>query len=128
MCEGEEEVDREPSAQRNGAPWPVRRGGRFLALYKRSLTISLLLLFLVSFALHLDGRFRDENDKRQLLHLTKLSLAQYLHDSRFWFESFQNWQSEFLSIFAIIVLSIFLRQQGSSQSKPVDAPHSETGE
>ncbi|MBK8169674.1 MAG: hypothetical protein IPK60_04950 [Sandaracinaceae bacterium] len=87
-----------------------------------------MLLFLVSFALHLDGRFRDENDKRQLLHLTKLSLAQYLHDSRFWFESFQNWQSEFLSIFAIIVLSIFLRQQGSSQSKPVDAPHSETGE
>ncbi len=56
------------------------------------------------------------------------SAGKYLTDSRFWFESFQNWQSEFLSVFAIIVLSIYLRQKGSSQSKPVDAPHSETGE
>ncbi|HEX6191885.1 MAG TPA: DUF6766 family protein, partial [Chitinophagaceae bacterium] len=47
--------------------------------------------------------------------------------SRFWFESFQNWQSEFLSVFALVVLSIFLRQKGSPQSKPVDAPHHETG-
>jgi hypothetical protein len=58
----------------------------------------------------------------------QLSLSDYLGQSRFWFESFQNWQSEFLSVVAIIVLSIFLRQKGSSQSKPVDAPHSETGE
>jgi hypothetical protein len=47
---------------------------------------------------------------------------------RFWFESFQNWQSEFLSVFAIVVLSIFLRQKGSPQSKPVDASNDETGE
>jgi hypothetical protein len=53
---------------------------------------------------------------------------EYLGNSRLWFESFQNWQSEFLSIFAIVVLSIFLRQQGSPQSKPVDASNSETGE
>jgi hypothetical protein len=55
------------------------------------------------------------------------TMSEYLADSRFWFESFQNWQSEFLSVFSIVVLSIFLRQKGSPQSKPVDAPDSETG-
>jgi hypothetical protein len=44
-----------------------------------------------------------------------------------WFESFQNWQSEFLAIGAIVLLSIHLRQRGSAQSKPVDSPHHETG-
>ena len=52
----------------------------------------------------------------------------YLRSSQFWFESFQNWQSEFFSVAALIVLSIFLRERGSSQSKPVAAPHSQTGE
>jgi hypothetical protein len=47
--------------------------------------------------------------------------------SRFWFESLQNWQSEFLSILSIVALSIFLRQHGSPESKPVDAAHGETG-
>jgi hypothetical protein len=54
--------------------------------------------------------------------------TQYLGNSRIWFESFQNWESEFLSVFAIIFLSIFFREQGSPQSKPVDAPNSQTGE
>jgi hypothetical protein len=47
--------------------------------------------------------------------------------SRFWFESFQNWQSEFLSIGVMVVFTIWLRQKGSPESKPVDAPHDETG-
>ena len=56
-----------------------------------------------------------------------VSALQYLGTPRLWFESFQNWQSEFMSIAALAVLSIFLREHGSSQSKPVDAPHDETG-
>ena len=48
--------------------------------------------------------------------------------SQFWFESFQNWQSEFLAVGSIVVLSVYLRQKGSPESKPVDVPHSETGE
>ncbi len=51
----------------------------------------------------------------------------YLIMPQFWFETFQNWQSEFLSVLAIVVFTIFLRQKGSPESKPVDAPHSETG-
>lgn len=127
-CEGPEEVDREPDPHRAGAPWPVRKGGMVLALYKHSLTIVLLLLFLLSFVLHLYGSLKDENEQRALKGLPSESFGRYIRESRFWFESFQNWQSEFLSVFAIVVLSIFLRQKGSPQSKPVDAPDDETGE
>jgi hypothetical protein len=127
-CEGEEVVDREPSPTRKDAPWPVRKGGWVLAIYKHSLTISLLVLFLLSFMLHLYGSLKDENEQLAFKGQQQETMSQYIADSRFWFESFQNWQSEFLSVFAIVVLSIFLRQKGSPQSKPVDAPHDETGE
>jgi hypothetical protein len=56
-----------------------------------------------------------------------VSFLGYFGTSRFWFESFQNWQSEFLAIASMVVLTIFLRQKGSPESKPVDASHSETG-
>lgn len=123
---GKEEVDREPSPRRKGAPWAVRKGGWILTLYKHSLSIALLLLFIISFILHLYGSLKDENLKLAIDGFPPETLGQYITDSRFWFESFQNWQSEFLSVFAIVVLSIFLRQKGSPQSKPVDAPHDET--
>jgi len=55
------------------------------------------------------------------------SYLQYAGTPRFWFESLQNWQSEFLAIAAMVVWSIFLRQRGSPESKPVDSPHHETG-
>ncbi|WP_337965429.1 hypothetical protein [uncultured Flavobacterium sp.] len=124
----EEEVDREPSSSKKNAPWPVKKGGWILAIYKHSLTIALLLLFLLSFLAHFYGSLKDENEQLSLKGMPLEKASQYIADSRFWFESFQNWQSEFLSVFAIIVLSIFLRQIGSSQSKPVDAPHTKTGE
>jgi hypothetical protein len=127
-CEGEEEVDREPDPNKKDAPWPVRKGGWILKIYKHSLTISLLLLFILSFSLHFYGSFKDENEQLSLKGLAPETISKYITDSRFWFESFQNWQSEFLSVFAIVVLSIFMRQKGSPQSKPVDAPDGETGE
>jgi len=124
----EEEVDREPDPNRKGAPWPVKKGGIILAIYKHSLTIALFLLFAGSFVAHLYGSLKDENEQLMLKGQPLEPLGKYITDSRFWFESFQNWQSEFLSVFAIVVLSIFLRQKGSSQSKPVDASNDETGE
>jgi hypothetical protein len=127
-CDGPEEVDREPSAKRKGAPWPVRRGGIILWIYKRSLSIMLFILFILSFIIHFYGSLRDENVKLSLKGQPVETVSKFIVDSRFWFESFQNWQSEFLSVFCIVVLSIYLRQKGSPQSKPVDAPHSETGE
>lgn len=119
-------VDREPDPKRKGAPWPVKKGGIFLAVYKHSLTIALLLLFAISFIFHFYGSLEDENLQNSLKGEPTETAGEYISSSRFWFESFQNWQSEFLSVFTIIVLSIYLRQIGSSQSKPVDTPHHET--
>jgi hypothetical protein len=123
-----EEVDREPSRKRKNVPWPVRKGGLILKLYSHSLTIALFALFVISFVLHLYGSLKDENLQLSQKGLPPETLGNFIKDSRFWFESFQNWQSEFLSVFAIVVLSIYLRQKGSPQSKPVDAPNAETGE
>lgn len=122
-----EEVDREPDPKKKDAPWPVKKGGFWLTVYKHSLCYAFGILFLMSFVIHWRGSLRDYNEEQILKHLSTETSVQYLTNPRFWFESFQNWQSEFLSIFAIIVLSIFLREQYSPQSKPVDSPDSETG-
>lgn len=123
-----EDVDRKPDPARKNAPWPVKKGGFILAVYKHSLTIILLLLFLISFVFHFYGSLKDENEQLGLKGKALETASSYIADSRFWFESFQNWQSEFLSVFAIVMLSIYFRQIGSPQSKPVDAPHMETGD
>jgi hypothetical protein len=124
----DEEVDREPNPRRKDAPWPVKAGGWILTVYKHSLTIALFILFILSFLAHFYGSLKDENLQLSLDGEPLKTASQYITDSRFWFESFQNWQSEFLSIYAIVLLSVYLRQKGSSQSKPVDAPNNETGE
>jgi hypothetical protein len=111
-----------------GAPWPVRKGGVILAVYERSLSIALVLLFLASFAVHVVGGARASSEEERRHGGEPVSAAAYLGTSKLWFESFQNWQSEFLSVGTLIVLSIFLRERGSSQSKAVQAPHAKTGD
>ena len=119
-------VSKKAPKQRD-APWPVRRGGFVLKLYENSLALAFILLFLASFLLHAAGGAK-EYSQDQLEHGGQVvSMMQYIGTSRFWFESFQNWQSEFFSIGAMVVFTIFLRQKGSPESKPVDSPHSETG-
>lgn len=117
-----EEVDREPQIHPD-APWPVKKGGFFLAIYKNSLSLAFLGLFMASFFLHAYGTMKDMAE----LENKTISYWQIFFENRFWFESLQNWQSEFLSVASIVFLSIYLRQHGSPESKPVDAPHSETG-
>lgn len=124
----EEEVNREPDPRKKKAPWPVRKGGIWLSIYKNSLSYALFLLFILSWAAHFYGSLKDENEELLHKHLPLKTAGAYFTDARFWFESMQNWQSEFLSVFAIVLLSVYLRQKGSAQSKPVDAPNSETGE
>jgi uncharacterized membrane protein YjfL (UPF0719 family) len=125
--EGEEPSDKEPDPRKKDAPWPVKQGGLILGIYKHSLSIALLLLFIISFFLHWYGSLTDFNEQELLKGKPTETAMQYLGNSRLWFESFQNWQSEFLSVFAIVVLTIFLRQKGSAQSKAVDEANSETG-
>ena len=126
--EGETDVDENPYLHRDDpdAPWPVRRGGWVLAVYRRSLSLAFLALFLASFALHAASGSRAYNAEQSMSggtdHTTGWS---YLTRSQFWFESLQNWQSEFLAVAAIVLLSIVLRQHGSPESKPVHAPYHE---
>lgn len=123
--EGDEEVDREPQPHPN-APWPVKKGGIWLKLYKHSLSIAFAILFLISFVLHFYGSLKDFNTEQMAKNEAPVRAAEYAFDSRFWFESFQNWQSEFLAVASIVILSIWLREKGSPESKPVDMAHDET--
>jgi hypothetical protein len=124
-----EDVDRDPRASRNkqDAPWPVRAGGLWLDVYEHSLSIAFVCLFVMSFALHAVGGAASLTEDNRIHGESAVTTWQYLATSRFWYESFQNWQSEFLAIGSMVVLSIFLRQRGSPESKPVDAPHAQTG-
>lgn len=129
---GEEGADEEEQELNNveaspDAPGPVKKGGWRLKLYQNSLSIAFFLLFLISFILHFAGSFSDYNDEQTQMGKTTETWTQYLGNPHFWFESFQNWQSEFLSVASIVILSIWLRQKGSPESKPVNAPYSETG-
>jgi uncharacterized protein DUF6766 len=127
--DGEEPVDADPRTSRGdpNAPWPVRRGGWVLTLYENSLAIALFLLFVLSLGLHAVEGAREYSQEQVEHGGQEITVVEYLGTSRFWFESFQNWQSEFLSIGMLAVLSIFLRQRGSPESKPVASPHGETG-
>jgi O-antigen ligase len=121
-----EEVDRDPVPSPD-APWAVRKGGWILKVYSNSLSLVFLLLFLISWCLHLFGSFKDYNVEQVISGKPEVTIGAFLLEPRFWFETFQNWQSEFLSVLSIVFLTIYLRQKGSPESKPVDAPHLETG-
>ena len=120
----------EPPARIDPGPRPAwaAAGGWRRTLYGHSLATMLLLLFLLAFVLHWWGSWRHQADEALTKGQAPTGLLEYLGDARFWFESLQNWQSEFLSVFALVVLSIFLRQKDSPQSKHIDAPHSQTGD
>jgi hypothetical protein len=120
--------DIDPRRQRyRSPPWPVRRGGVWLRLYMNSLAAALFVLFLMSFALHAVGGAAAYNQNAGEHGGQTISVLRFVTTSEFWYQSFQNWQSEFLSVGTLVVLGIFLRQQGSPESKPVAAPHSKTG-
>jgi uncharacterized protein (DUF486 family) len=124
-----EAVDEDPhdARDRPDAPGPVRRGGLALAVYQHSLALAMTGLFLMSFLLHAVGGHAEYNQEQLQHGEAPVSLLGFATSSQFWFQSMQNWQSEFLAVFALVVLGIFLRERGSPESKPVAAPHLETG-
>lgn len=113
---------------RADSPWPVRRGGWVLRLYEHSLSLALFFLFAMAFVWHARAGLRLYNEERGLDGEPLVAMTDYLGSSRFWFESFQNWQSEFLSIGAMVLLSIWLREVNSPESKKVETPHWENEE
>jgi hypothetical protein len=121
--------DADPGEKRRDkrAPWPVKAGGVWSALYSYSLGIALLVLFVASFILHWLQSAAAANEDALLHGRTAHAPLEHLAEPALWFESFQNWQSEFLATAALVVLSIVLRYRGSPESKPVAQPHSKTG-
>ncbi|MCZ7427835.1 hypothetical protein O7607_19045 [Micromonospora sp. WMMA1949] len=126
----EDQTDR-PEDNRDHArpdsPWPVRVGGLPLVVYRNSLSIALLMIFGGAFLGHLFGGVAAYNQEQALESgAAPISAWQFLGTSDFWFQSMQNWQSEFLAVGVLILLSIVLRQHASPESKPVTAPHAQT--
>ena len=109
-------------------PHTAKRARPILAwLYSYSLGIALGVLFVISFVMHWLASFEAANEEA-LLHGGEIhTVLDHLANAQLWFESFQNWQSEFLSTAVLVVLSIFLRHKGSPESKPVTAAHADTG-
>jgi hypothetical protein len=114
----------EPRPRPKSASLAVRIGAW---LYAYSLGIVLAILFLLSFVGHLVASAEAANAEAALHGGEPTGLWAHLGEPRFWFESMQNWQSEFLSTAVLVVLSIFLRFHGSPESKKVEDPHLKTG-
>lgn len=124
---GPRDADLAAQALKPGAPRILRRGAAPRWLYTHSLGVALFTLFVLSFVLHWTASARVANAEALAHGEAAQSTLAYLGDPQLWFESFQNWQSEFLSTAVLVVLSIVLRQQESPESKPVAAPHAQTG-
>ncbi|HET7697389.1 MAG TPA: DUF6766 family protein [Vicinamibacterales bacterium] len=124
-----EEVDLDPRRFQDDpeAPWPVRRGGWLLRVYEHSLGLTFVILFFLSLWIHAAGGLQELNEEQRAHGQPAVSMTEYVGGAQFWFESFQNWQSEFLSLAAMVVGTIVLRQRGSAESKPVHASHRDTG-
>jgi hypothetical protein len=97
-------------------------------LYRNSLSLALFAFFLLSFVGHLLGGTAEYNEQQALQSgEAAISAWQFFGSSDFWFQSMQNWQSEFLAVGSLIVLGVKLRQHGSPESKPVAALDNQTG-
>ncbi len=97
-------------------------------LYRNSLSLAFAFLFAGSFLGHVVFGTRAFNETRSLQGQAPVSVAAYLRSGTFWAKTVQTWQAEFVAIGVFLVLSIFLRQEGSAESKPVDSSDDETGE
>jgi hypothetical protein len=124
------ESDREQQvgafADEDSPAWAKRRGWR-LSLFSNSLGLAMGLIFFASWLTQSIAGAAAFNE-RQLADLQDpVSWGGYLLEPDFWNRTLQNWQSELLAVASMAILSIYLRQRGSPQSKPVGAAHTLTG-
>jgi hypothetical protein len=110
------------------SPRWARVGGLRQRLYENSLGLAMLMCFIGSWLGQSVTDWRAFNHNQLDHHASPISWAEYWGNADFWNRSLQNWQSEFLAIGTMAVFAVYLRQRGSSESKPVGAPHDATGE
>jgi hypothetical protein len=113
-------------AGRDAPSWARARGIRS-TIYSNSLLIVMALIFFGSwFAQSVTG-WTDFNHEQQAHHEATVSWLSYVGSASFWEATLENWQSEFLAVGSFAAFTIYLRQRGSPESKPVGAPHEATG-
>lgn len=113
-------------AHEESPAWAAAGGWR-TRVYSGSLAMVMGAIFLASWLVQSVAGWAAFNEDRLQQLQDPISWGSYLLNADFWARTLQNWQSEFLAVGAMAVLSIYLRQRGSSQSKPVGAPHGSTG-
>jgi hypothetical protein len=109
-----------------GSPLWAKMGGWRTAIYSNSLMIAMSAIFLGAWLTQSVTGWTQYNDEQREHDEPAVSWAGYLARPDFWENTFQNWQSEFLAVGTMAVFTIYLRQRGSPESKPVGAPHDET--
>ena len=95
-------------------------------MYENSLVLAMAAIFFLSWAGQSLNNWRAANEQRREHGEPALAWGSYVRGADFWERSLENWQSEFLAVGAMAVFTIYLRQRGSPESKPVGAPHDET--
>lgn len=100
---------------------------RFPWLYRNSLSVAFVLLFAATFALHMVSGAFAYNNELALQHLPPISFGAFLVSAKFWSSTLETWQAEYLTIAMFIVLSVFLHQQNSAESKPTESSNKTTG-
>jgi hypothetical protein len=113
-------------AQPDSPAW-ARAGGWRTAIYSWSLSLTMGAIFLASWFVQSLAGWASYNETRLGRLQDPLTWGAYVLNADFWSRTLQNWQSEFLAVGSMAVLAIYLRQRGSSQSKPVGEPHASTG-
>jgi hypothetical protein len=119
---------KDPDEEKFDEEGKVPLHGWRLILYENSLSLAFFALFLFAFLLHAWGGSRAYSQELIEEGKTAVGFWTFITSARFWFQSFQNWQSEFLAVASVVLLSIFLRQKGSPESKSLTSPNSATGE
>ena len=120
---GSDEDQRIGAYARRDSPRWARAGGWRTFLFGNSLLIAMGAIFLLSWlAQSLAGTvvMSEENERHGL---DRVSWLEYVASPDFWDRTLQNWQSEFLAVGTMVAFSIYLRQRGSAESKPVGTPH-----
>jgi hypothetical protein len=112
-------------AEPNSPSWAKATGMRRW-LYSNSLLLVMTAIFLLSWGGQSINGWRAFNNHQDEHHSPAIPYREYLLNADFWDRSLQNWQSEFLAIGSMAAFTIYLRQRGSPESKPVGAPHEET--
>ncbi|HEU4634851.1 MAG TPA: DUF6766 family protein [Edaphobacter sp.] len=107
---------------------PRKRSRTETWIYRNSLSLAFLAMFLLSVTAHAIFGAAANNEERMLMHRPPVAVRDFLQSAKFWTSMLACWEAEFFAMFVYFLFTIFLRQQSSPESKPEEAPNEATGE